>query len=373
MCVYVCMYVCMWGEIIKCTYTSENPERVKWSIPDWKKKEQVNTEAKDGKKKAKKKKKEEDDEEEDEEEELEDEEDAEEEEDEILGELEGEDSENEEEKALQAEKKAKSTRKRKYEEEEDEEEEEEQEEGVLGGQVFAFAGRVTDKAKITKKIKDNGGKIAEKADSADYIITTKKDAKGMQLSALKKAKKDDIPIHTPDQLDELIKKAGKQKSKTEKKVEKGPPAKKKKVEKIVHVRPTVDNGFEFIEKGEIAGNEHSGFYNAVLSKTDLGDGDFGKNSFYILQLIKNTSILPGRSSKNAYWVYRKWGRVGTDGACTTTPFSNYQKAIKLFEDTCVPPTPSPFPFSLSLYPYPPPFSSFSFSFFFPSPFLLLFS
>lgn len=74
----------------------------------------------------------------------------------------------------------------------------------------------------------------------------------------------------------------------------------------------------------VVGNEKDGYYNAILSKTDLGDGELGKNSFYIMQLLKKVNT-------NLYWIYKRWGRVGNDGYLTFNEFKNLDKAIAEFE------------------------------------------
>jgi len=66
-------------------------------------------------------------------------------------------------------------------------------------------------------------------------------------------------------------------------------------------------------------------YDALMTKIDLSNGEYGENLFYKMQLVveknRNTNILITR-----------WGRIGDDGQFQRTPFGDKEKAIKEFCD-----------------------------------------
>jgi predicted DNA-binding WGR domain protein len=164
------------------------------------------------------------------------------------------------------------------------------------------------------------------------VITTAEELKKKRkLAKLTTAEKYGIPIHKEDFLDKELKAFEKKKSSPKKKTpaKAEPPLKKKKPnpKPTTFIRPAVDSKYEENYENPSAtvfGSETEGFYTAVLARADLGDGEIGKNSFYIVQIIQDTS------AKNKFIVYRRWGRVGEEGSDTAYEHKTKEKAIAEF-------------------------------------------
>ncbi|KAM4022525.1 LOW QUALITY PROTEIN: protein mono-ADP-ribosyltransferase PARP3 [Anomaloglossus baeobatrachus] len=63
-------------------------------------------------------------------------------------------------------------------------------------------------------------------------------------------------------------------------------------------------------------------YDCMLNQTNIGHNN---NKFYVIQLIQNTG------SKNTYYCWNRWGRVGEIGQSKLTTFSDLTAATKDFE------------------------------------------
>lgn len=192
------------------------------------------------------------------------------------------------------------------------------------GCVFALVGTTfEDKDELIAKIEDNGGTISPNVTKkvTHVITTTEEENKARKPSKLKTAEKYELPIEHEDYIDKEIAKHNKSKKSAA-------PAKKKQKVVIpsVHIAPPVDSYFDITDECLVVGTPTNGYYSATLSRTDLGDGELGKNSFYIAQVVKKTN-------KEKYWLYKRWGRVGEPGSIADKEFRSKDKAVNEFKKT----------------------------------------
>jgi ankyrin repeat protein/predicted DNA-binding WGR domain protein len=66
------------------------------------------------------------------------------------------------------------------------------------------------------------------------------------------------------------------------------------------------------------------FYDVLLTKVDIDYGIFGRNNFYVMQVIHD-------KLKDLYILWNKWGRIGTVGQYQQTPFNTAAEACTEFE------------------------------------------
>jgi poly [ADP-ribose] polymerase 1 len=88
--------------------------------------------------------------------------------------------------------------------------------------------------------------------------------------------------------------------------------------------PPVDPQSELAETGSILVDDDEVF-GVMLNMTDLSVGQSGLNSFYVLQIIKHNT----KASK--FNVFRRWGRVGSDGDSKEETFKSKDAAIEDFK------------------------------------------
>jgi len=66
------------------------------------------------------------------------------------------------------------------------------------------------------------------------------------------------------------------------------------------------------------------YYNIHMVKVDVSHGIYGKNIFYVMQLVYD-------NVKKIYVLFNRWGRIGHHGQWQMTPYNELDEAKKEFE------------------------------------------
>jgi hypothetical protein len=82
---------------------------------------------------------------------------------------------------------------------------------------------------------------------------------------------------------------------------------------------TVDKNSYLVKSGEIYVDADGVVYDVVFTKVDAQYGTYGRNNFYKMQLIY-------QPTKNLYFMFTRWGRIGEDGQYQHTPFATVDEA-----------------------------------------------
>lgn len=233
------------------------------------------------------------------------------------------------------------------EEEKKEEKMEEKEEpkGPFGGLKLCVSGKLSlTQKKLKELIESNGGKLVSTiTKDCDYLISNEEDIQS-ESSKVELAKSNNVPIlneefiHisieknkklTEEEMKDLIlfnpKKKREKKRKIEEEIEEKPENEIKKTKLTLKIkgRAAVDPDCEIADDVHVLeiGND---IYSVNLNMTDITSG---VNSYYILQILKD-------DKKEEYYVFRKWGRLGTNiGNSKLDEFDNdKEKALKNFEN-----------------------------------------
>ncbi|CAD8079248.1 unnamed protein product [Paramecium primaurelia] len=76
-------------------------------------------------------------------------------------------------------------------------------------------------------------------------------------------------------------------------------------------------------KLEILIDKEIGPYSLLMTKVDIGNGQYSENVFYKMQVLHEIN-------RNVYILFTRWGRIGTGGQHQQTPFENSEEATKEF-------------------------------------------
>lgn len=204
--------------------------------------------------------------------------------------------------------------------------------------VFTIIGSVDDKADVEFKVENHGGEIVGSVSKkCTHIISTYEEVtKKKKTAKLTNALKSGLPVVDPIFLDHalsknnlddiekfLVWKDGSAVEVDEKLRDSVVPfsgiPKKKRM-----AIPPVDPQSELAETGSIL-VDNDEVFGVMLNVTDLSVGQSGRNSFYVLQIIKANT----KAAK--FNVFRRWGRVGQDGDSKEETFKNKDAAIDEFK------------------------------------------
>ena len=232
--------------------------------------------------------------------------------------------EEEEEDEKKSQSRSRSPKKRKFEEVE----------LPLANQVLSIVGVVPDKDILISKIEELGGSLIDNVTKkVTRVITTLAETqKAKKPTKLATAEKYSIPISVVDYIDKLHEEyknnaSKKQKVDDDDEVEEEEEEKKEEIiifPKKKQRQPAPDKLFDYKEECYVVGDEDNGFYNAVLSMSDLNVGQRGINSFYCMQVLKHVT-------KAKWYFFIKWGRVGTEGNGRAYEHKSHKNAIADFE------------------------------------------
>ncbi|CAD8087427.1 unnamed protein product [Paramecium primaurelia] len=85
----------------------------------------------------------------------------------------------------------------------------------------------------------------------------------------------------------------------------------------------VDKYANRIGKLEILVDKDIGPYSLLMTKVDIGNGQYSENVFYKMQVLHEIN-------RNVYILFTRWGRICTGGQHQQTPFESSEEAIKEF-------------------------------------------
>ncbi|RWS28966.1 Poly [ADP-ribose] polymerase 1-like protein [Leptotrombidium deliense] len=237
----------------------------------------------------------------------------------------------------------------------------------LSGHKFAVVGKIakSNKSTVKKHIEKLGGKIVNEVDRTVLFVLSNADELEKESQLILDAKKCDIPVVSAGFLDDLKHKSAEDlmssicdiiKSNTisswgndvDKKYQKLSEKSKlksfksafgksgsglgsgKSAPKIQTLKMkgglVVDPDSELDHCSHVYKSKND-VYSAVLNKVDIASN---KNSYYKIQLLESDETTS--SDKHKYWVFRSWGRIGTDiGGNKVEKFKNKDDAIENFE------------------------------------------
>jgi hypothetical protein len=209
--------------------------------------------------------------------------------------------------------------------------------------VATFIGPVPDKDDVQAKVELHGGAVVGSVTKkCTHVISLFEEvSKKKQTQKLATAIKNNLPIVDATWVDHAIEKKSLEEGIDDFKVWKDgaavdvDPDVKTKVKLASTERkkkrmaiPPVDKYSDHAEDGSIL-VDNDEVYGVMLNATDLSVGQSGRNSFYVLQIIKHNS----KASK--FYVFRRWGRVGQDGNTKEEDFGSKKLAIENFKEMSV--------------------------------------
>eukprot|EP01130_Rhizamoeba_saxonica_P009154 TRINITY_DN3719_c0_g1_i5.p1 TRINITY_DN3719_c0_g1~~TRINITY_DN3719_c0_g1_i5.p1 ORF type:complete len:705 (+),score=155.07 TRINITY_DN3719_c0_g1_i5:287-2401(+) len=199
----------------------------------------------------------------------------------------------------------------------------------LRDMIFSLSGRLNrSHAELASLIIDNGGKISDINPRVDYVISTFNNLEA-NPPKIQTAKTLGLAIVTELIITRLIEEFGfdqepylldgnlppiafsKLKEDTEGDMESN--------EEIVSTLGKIDPSFPYPNAN--IHTEHEDVYDTLLILTDINRGH---NSFYKMQILKN---------KNSFYLFRKWGRVGTTiGGNTVNGPTDFYEVYQIFKE-----------------------------------------
>jgi len=222
---------------------------------------------------------------------------------------------------------------------------------LFKGYTFVLAGDLSSRREeLSPIIKENGGLLGTTVTKrVSYVLVDESVTKDDNLSQLKTATKHGIPVVRLGWFEECVKQqaivpvkdfhvqgpdepmfkkertTGSKRKKEEEEDDEGQESKKVKVV-LKNGKVAVDEDCDYAETGRVY-EEGKTLWNAVLNQTDMGVGERGLNSFYLIQLIATGSDPP-------FAVFYKWGRIGMadkQGGSKTVEFDDVHDAKEAFK------------------------------------------
>lgn len=191
----------------------------------------------------------------------------------------------------------------------------------------------TSRDELSQLVRSNGGTMMEAISRATYCVISTNDSMESNAQDVETAKKLEVPGVTED----FVKDCVEQKEEVDmttyllwgearrrKKVEEGTSSRfidKQGVSMDADVGDLINKAHVLVDRGQAR------VYSEMMTLTDMIKGS---NSFYTMHLLESDE--KDSSSQNSFWIFRKWGRIGSNiGGTKIEEFgTNKDKAIKSF-------------------------------------------